>query len=68
MSADDKRATVLKLFHEAKRPFTLKDVERLAAKAGVVQNTIKDVLKDLTDDVRSLVCCFFRFFAENHDY
>ena len=48
---DDKRATVLKLFQEAKRPFTLKDVERMAAKAGVVQNTVKDVLKDLTDEV-----------------
>ena len=57
MSADDKRATVLRLFHEAKRPFTLKDVERLASKAGVVQNTVKDVLKDLTDDVSSV----FRF-------
>jgi len=50
MSADDKRTTILRIFHESQRPFTLKEMEKLAAKAGVVQNTVKDILKDLTDD------------------
>jgi hypothetical protein len=61
MSADDKRATVLKLLQESKRPFTLKDIEKLASKAGVVQNTVKDVLKDLTDDVSSFPRPFMSF-------
>lgn len=50
MSADDKKSTILKIFHESKRPFTLKEIEKLAAKAGVVQNTVKDILKELTDE------------------
>jgi hypothetical protein len=58
MSADDKKSTVLRLFHESKRPFTLKEMEKLASKNGVVQNTVKDVLKDLTDDVSFLLLLF----------
>lgn len=52
MSADDKKATIVNLLQQAKRPFTLKELEKLAAKAGVVQQTVKDVVKELTDEVR----------------
>jgi len=51
MSADDKKSTILNIFHQSKRPYTLKEIEKLASKAGVVQNTVKDILKDLTDEV-----------------
>lgn len=54
MSAEDKRAVLVKILQESKRPFTLKDLERLASREGVVQNTVKDVLKDLTDEVSCL--------------
>ena len=37
MSANDKKALIVKLLQQSKRPYTLKDLEKLAAKAGVVQ-------------------------------
>ena len=50
LSAEDKRKTVLQLLRSSKRPYTLKDLEKLAAKAGVVQNTVKDVVQGLEQD------------------
>ncbi|KAH9261529.1 hypothetical protein BASA81_000185 [Batrachochytrium salamandrivorans] len=50
MSASDKKMTLMKLLHEHKRPFTLKELEKLGAKAGIVQNSVKDVVKELGDD------------------
>lgn len=50
MSASDKKMTLMKLLHEQKRPFTLKELEKLGAKAGIVQNSVKDVVKELGDD------------------
>lgn len=52
MSANDKKALIVKLLQQSKRPYTLKDLEKLAAKAGVVQNTVKDLAKELVDEVR----------------
>ncbi|PRW60566.1 meiotic nuclear division 1-like protein [Chlorella sorokiniana] len=50
MSAEEKRQTLLGIFHETKDVFTLKDIEKLGSKRGVVQQTIKDVLQSLIDD------------------
>ncbi|KDD74027.1 Mnd1 family protein, partial [Helicosporidium sp. ATCC 50920] len=50
MSAEDKRKTLLAIFHESKDVFVLKDVEKLGAKRGVVLQSIKDVLQSLVDD------------------
>lgn len=55
MSADEKQRTVLSIYHERCEPFNLKELEALASKAGVVQQTVKDVNQSLIDD--SLVCC-----------
>ncbi|KFM24714.1 Meiotic nuclear division protein 1-like protein [Auxenochlorella protothecoides] len=50
MSAEDKRKTLLAIFHETKDVFVLKDVEKIGAKRGVVLQSIKDVLQTLVDD------------------
>ena len=49
-SLDEKRATVLAVYHEFKTPFNLKEIESIASKRGVVQQTIKDVNQSLVDD------------------
>ena len=48
--AQDKRITVLKLFHESAEPWLLKDMEKAAAKKGVVFQAVKDVVQSLVDD------------------
>jgi hypothetical protein len=50
MSLEDKRATILNIFHESKSVFLLKDIEKIASKRGVVLQSIKDVLQSLVDD------------------
>ena len=50
MSLEDKRKTLLSIFHETKSAFLLKDIEKLGAKRGVVLQSIKDVLQSLVDD------------------
>lgn len=50
LSADDKRAVLLKIYHQSKEPFNLKEIESLGSKAGVVMQTIKDINQSLTDD------------------
>lgn len=50
MSLEDKRATLLDIFHESKDVFLLKDIERLGSKRGVVLQSVKDVLQSLVDD------------------
>ena len=50
LSVDDKRKVILKIYHEAKEPFNLKEIEKLGSKAGVVEQTIKDVNQTLLDD------------------
>jgi hypothetical protein len=48
--AQDKRITVLKLFHESAEPWLLKDMEKAAAKKGVVFQAVKEVVQSLVDD------------------
>mmetsp|Transcript_13883 Transcript_13883/g.24329 ORF Transcript_13883/g.24329 Transcript_13883/m.24329 type:complete len:207 (-) Transcript_13883:1095-1715(-) len=50
MSADDKRGTMLSIFHESADVFQLKDIEKLSTKRGINSQTIKDVLQTLLDD------------------
>ena len=41
---------MLHLFHESSKPWLLKDVEKAAAKRGVVFQAVKDVVQSLIDD------------------
>jgi hypothetical protein len=50
LSLDDKRSTILSLYHDSKEPMNLKEIEAKGTKAGVVQQTIKDVNQSLVDD------------------
>eukprot|EP00887_Chlorella_sp_A99_P003227 scaffold9.g3227.t1 len=63
MSLEDKRQTVLQVFHETKARhraraipatrtdvFLLKDIEKLASKRGVVTQSVKEVVQSLVDD------------------
>ena len=50
MSLEEKRTAVLELFHESKSVFNYKEVEKLAVKKGVIQQSVKDVVKSLVDD------------------
>ena len=50
MSAGEKKMAIVKILHDARRPFTLKELEKLASKAGVVQNSVKDLTKELHDE------------------
>jgi len=50
MSLEEKRTKVLELFHESKSVFNFKEVEKLAVKKGVIQQSVKDVVKSLVDD------------------
>lgn len=50
MSLDDKRRTILAVYHELKEPLNLKEIEKAAGNKGVVVQTIKDVNQSLIDD------------------
>ncbi|PSC75165.1 meiotic nuclear division 1-like protein [Micractinium conductrix] len=50
MSLEEKRQTLLGIFHETKEVFQLKEVEKLASKRGVVLQSVKEVLQGLVDD------------------
>lgn len=50
MSAEDKRSAILRIYHERKEPFNLKEMEQHASRAGVVQQTVKDMNQSLVDD------------------
>lgn len=41
MSAEEKKAVILSIYHEKKVPFNLKEMEGLASKQRVVLQTIK---------------------------
>ena len=49
-SAEEKAAILLRIYHEKKEPFNLKEIERDGSKAGVVQQTIKDINQSLIHD------------------
>ncbi|KAL3668813.1 hypothetical protein V7S43_006106 [Phytophthora oleae] len=55
VSLQEKRERILRIYHESKEVFNLKEVEKLGSKAGVVLQTVKDVNQGLVDDV--LVDC-----------
>uniref|UniRef100_K3X901 Meiotic nuclear division protein 1 homolog n=1 Tax=Globisporangium ultimum (strain ATCC 200006 / CBS 805.95 / DAOM BR144) TaxID=431595 RepID=K3X901_GLOUD len=50
VSLEEKRERLLRIYHDAKDVFNLKEIEKLGAKAGVVLQTIKDVNQALVDD------------------
>ncbi|KAL4427478.1 hypothetical protein ABPG77_000767 [Micractinium sp. CCAP 211/92] len=50
MSLEDKRQTLLGIFHETKDVFLLKEIEKLGSKRGVVLQSIKEVVQGLVDD------------------
>ncbi|KAJ0412905.1 hypothetical protein ATCC90586_002535 [Pythium insidiosum] len=47
---EEKRERILKIYHESKEVYNLKEIEKLGAKAGVVLQTVKDVNQALVDD------------------
>ncbi len=49
-SSEEKREALLKIYHESKQPFNLKEIEKAGASAGVVQQAIKDINQSLVDD------------------
>ncbi|CAI5701857.1 unnamed protein product [Peronospora effusa] len=54
-AAFEKRERLLRIYHESKEVFNLKEIEKLGSKAGVVLQTVKDVNQALVDD--TLVDC-----------
>lgn len=55
MKIEDKRKVILSILHTTKEFYNLRELEKLAGKAGVTEKTVKDVLEQLTGD--SLVTC-----------
>ena len=41
LSAEEKRAVILNIYHTQKDAFNLKEIELLGSKAGVVQQTVR---------------------------
>lgn len=50
MSAEEKRAVILNIYHEQKVPFNLKEMEGLASKRRVVLQTIKGKVSGFSAD------------------
>jgi len=50
MSAEEKRAAILGVYHRTKEVYTEKEIIALAAKEGVNQQTIADINQALVDD------------------
>eukprot|EP01032_Pedospumella_encystans_P021635 gene21635-24534_t len=50
LSAEEKRNVILGIYHDRKEPFNLKEIETIASKMGVVQQTVKDMNQSLVDD------------------
>jgi DNA-binding transcriptional regulator YhcF (GntR family) len=50
MSAEEKRKTVLGIYHSTKQVYTEKEIMALATKAGVNSNTVADINQSLIDD------------------
>ena len=49
-SLEEKREALLKIYHDTKQPFNLKEIEKAGSAAGVVQQAIKEVNQSLVDD------------------
>ncbi|EJW02450.1 hypothetical protein EDEG_03123 [Edhazardia aedis USNM 41457] len=54
MTIDEKRTKLLSIFHRERTFFTLKEIEKLSSKAGINEQSFKEVLQSLIDDY--LVC------------
>ncbi|KAJ1423919.1 meiotic nuclear division protein 1 [Ochromonadaceae sp. CCMP2298] len=50
LSAEEKCKVILDIYHDKKEPFNLKEMEMLASRGGVVQQTVKDMNQSLVDD------------------
>lgn len=50
MTLDEKRSTILGIVSTSGDVFNLKDLEKIGAKNGVVEKTVKDVVQSLVDD------------------
>eukprot|EP01138_Halocafeteria_seosinensis_P010500 gb/GECG01010720.1/.p1 GENE.gb/GECG01010720.1/~~gb/GECG01010720.1/.p1 ORF type:complete len:206 (+),score=48.34 gb/GECG01010720.1/:1-618(+) len=50
MTLEEKRQTMMSIFHETKEPFNLKELEKWGGKRGVVTQTVKEVVQSLVDD------------------
>eukprot|EP01038_Epipyxis_sp_PR26KG_P011214 gene11214-15047_t len=50
LSVEDKRRVILGIYHDKKEPLNLKEIENLASRLGVVQQTVKEVNQSLIDD------------------
>lgn len=50
MSANLKKEKMLSIFHEKKEIFNLKEIEKFSVKAGIVLQSVKDILMDLISD------------------
>jgi hypothetical protein len=44
LSAEEKRDAILKIYHTGMDPLNLKEIENLASKAGVVQQTVSLII------------------------
>ena len=47
MSADEKKQTLLGLFYASGEVFSMKEIVKLGASNGVVENTVEDVVRGL---------------------
>ena len=50
MSKAEKRQRLQAIFFDEKSPFTLKELEKMGSKQGIVSQSIKEVLQELVDD------------------
>ena len=50
MSKAEKRQRLQAIFFDEKSPFTLKEMEKIGGKQGIVSQSIKEVLQELVDD------------------
>ena len=50
LSAKEKAIKLLEIYHTSKDVFTLQQIEKAGAAAGVVMNTIKDINQELVND------------------
>uniref|UniRef100_A0A7S2XYC3 Meiotic nuclear division protein 1 homolog n=1 Tax=Fibrocapsa japonica TaxID=94617 RepID=A0A7S2XYC3_9STRA len=50
LSLEEKRQRILGIYHSSGEVYNLKEIEKIASKAGVVLQTIKDVNQSLIDD------------------
>ena len=50
VSKEEKKRRLLSILHTSKGVFTLKEIEKLGGKQGIVTQTVKDVLQEIIDD------------------